>query len=191
MSTFKVVQTSQGEVQIRSTAEQDTLAFRELRLEALQSHPLVFGASYEEDYGLPDEHWQQRVRDGAGSEQSIIYVAEAAGTLVGMTGIMRPNRIKMQHQATIWGVYVRQGWRGARLGDALLEACVDWARRQQLRIVKLGVVAVNHTAIRSYLRSGFQIYGIEPEVIHYNGAFYDELVMYRRLEPASTHSNNP
>ncbi len=185
MSNPKVVQTSRGEVLIRTTREQDAQAYRELRLEALQTHPFVFASSYEEDHVLPDEHWLQRVREGAGSERSAIYVAEAAGRLVGMVGIMRPNHIKMQHQGLIWGVYVRADWRGIRLSDALLEACIDWARQHQLRLVKLGVVTVNHTAIRSYVRSGFQIYGVEPEVIHYNGTFYDELVMYRRLEPAT------
>src|SRR5262245_20281601 len=170
------IDTPRGTITIRPTCEEDTAAYRELRLEALRTHPEAFGGSYEESLARPIERWQQNVRDGAGTELGITYVAEAAGALVGTTGIYRDNSAKMGHRATIWGVYVRPEWRGASIADALIGACVTWARQQRLRLVTLSVVTTNAAAIRCYVRCGFSVYGLDPEVIYHNGVYYDELL---------------
>jgi RimJ/RimL family protein N-acetyltransferase len=189
MVMMPVINTPHGDVTIRPTREADAVAFRELRLEALRTHPEVFGADYDESLARPIEFWQERVRDGAGSDLGITYVAVpssrlrpgADGALVGMTGIYRDNHRKMRHSGMIWGVYVLPEWRGTGIAGALIEACVVWAREHGLRLVKLSVVTTNAAAIRRYVRCGFSVYGVEPEVIYYNGVYYDELLMIRRL----------
>ena len=175
------LQTPFGPVGVRPTREADAEAYRELRLEALRTHPEVFGADYAESLARPIERWQQNVRDGAGGELGILYVAEAAGGLVGTTGIYRDSGAKMRHSANIWGVYVRPKWRSAGVADALIGACVGWASELHLRLVKLSVVTTNAAAIRCYVRCGFSVYGVEPEVIYHNDVYYDELLMARRL----------
>ena len=178
---LSTITTPRGPVTIRATREQDATAFRGLRLEALRTHPEVFGADYDENLARPIEFWQERVRDGAGSDLGITYVAEAGGALVGMTGIYRDNYLKMRHSGKIWGVYIRPDWRGAGIADALIEACIAWARGQGLRLVKLSVVTTNTAAIRRYIRCGFSVYGVEPEVIYHGSVYYDELLMAQRL----------
>jgi ribosomal protein S18 acetylase RimI-like enzyme len=173
--------TPRGKVTIRPSREQDVYAYRDLRQEALRLHPEAFGGDYEESLAYPLERWQKNVRDGAGSEKSILFVAEADGVLVGMTGIYRHDGVKMRHSANIWGVYVRSEWRGLGIIDALLAACLDWATAQRVRLAKLSVVTTNVPAIRSYVRAGFSVYGLEPEVIMVGGSYYDELLMVRRL----------
>jgi len=37
------------------------------------------------------------------------------------------------------------------------------------------------SAIRLYTKCGFQVYGVDPQVIKANGIFYDELLMVRNL----------
>jgi len=49
-----------------------------------------------------------------------------------------------------------------------------------LAIVKLGVVTTNTPAIRCYARCGFTVYGVEPQVIHYEDVLYDELLMAKK-----------
>jgi len=50
-----------------------------------------------------------------------------------------------------------------------------------MRFVKLGVAATNASALKSYLRLGFRVYGVEPQVIFYDGVYYDELLMVKEI----------
>ena len=175
------IDTPRGPITIRPTCEADTVAYRELRLEALRTHPEAFGADYEESLARPIERWQQNVRDGAGTDLGVTYVAEAAGGLVGMTGVYRDSGAKMRHCANIWGVYVRPDWRGLGIADQLIESCVAWVRARELRLAKLAVVTTNAAAIRCYVRCGFSVYGMDPEVIYHDGVYYDELLMVHKL----------
>ena len=103
------------------------------------------------------------------------------GVLVGMTGIYRDASPKTQHNGNIWGVYVRSGWRGLRIADQLIEACIAWARQRQIRLVRLAVITSNASAMQCYLRCGFSGYGVDPEVIYSGGVYHDELLMVRKL----------
>jgi RimJ/RimL family protein N-acetyltransferase len=186
MSTKSI--TAQGAVNIRPTQADDVTAFRDLRLEALRNHPEAFGADYAEQSTRPITAWEERVRRGAGSDLGITYVAEVDGALVAMVGIFREASAKVRHNGTIWGVYVRPAWRGAGLADRLIDACIDWAHQQRLRVARLAVATTNAPAIKCYLRCGFAVYGVDPEVIYHNGEYYDELLMMRRLPAAPDHT---
>ena len=45
----------------------------------------------------------------------------------------------------------------------------------------VSVTATNGPAISLYLRCGFSVYGVDPEITCVNGVYYDELMMARRL----------
>ncbi|MEZ4639808.1 MAG: GNAT family N-acetyltransferase [Caldilineaceae bacterium] len=83
--------------------------------------------------------------------------------------------------ALIWGVYVRPSWRGRHIAEDMLEVCVGWARENGVSVVKLAVVSTNGGAIRCYLRCGFQVYGVEPQVLFHDGVMQDDLLMARVL----------
>jgi ribosomal protein S18 acetylase RimI-like enzyme len=76
---------------------------------------------------------------------------------------------------------VREGWRSQHIAEALIEACVAWARAQGIVILKLGVSANNTPAMRCYVRCGFQVYGVDPKVILHEGVYYDELLMAKEV----------
>ena len=103
------------------------------------------------------------------------------GTLVGMTGIWKGSRVKEARAASIWGVYVCQDWRGLGLSTALVNAALDWARSQAVKIVRLTVMCENAPAVRCYLRNGFTITGLSVGEIEWEGQFYDEILMCRWL----------
>lgn len=169
------------EITIRPCAADDAAAFRELRLEGLRLHPAAFGADYAHDEQKPPSHWQERLSQNTGNPDQIIHFAEAGGRLIGMTGIYRIGSPKMRHSALIWGVYVRDAWRGRQVADQLLAASLEWARGQGVRVAKLAVVTTNAAAQRCYLRNGFAVYGVEPAAIAWDGQDHDELLMARRL----------
>jgi RimJ/RimL family protein N-acetyltransferase len=176
-----IIHTSNGDVLIRPTQTDDAAAYRQLRLESLRAHPEAFGADYETSAARPLAYWQDRMRQGAGGQHGVTYVAEARGRLVGMTALVRNELLKTRHSGSIFGVYVHPTWRGAGIADALIEACVAYAQQLGLRLVKLGVVTTNVSAIRLYQRCGFRVYGVEPEAIQHDGVYYDELLMARTV----------
>ena len=176
-----LIHTSKGDVQIRPTQIDDAAAYRALRLIGLRDHPEVFGADYETSAARPIERWQESMRSGAGGEHGVTYVAAAADELIGMTALVRNDLPKTRHAGSIFGVYTRADWRATGVADALIEACVEYARELGLRVVRLSVVTTNASAIRLYQRCGFQVYGVEPESLYVNGIYYDELMMARRI----------
>lgn len=160
---------------IRQAAVEDATSLRELRLEALQNKPEAFASDHEAESKDSVADWEKRLAASDGT----IFIADAGSELAGMAGVGQYRHTKTRHNAIIWGVYVKPAWRGRKLARQLVEACVGWAREAGLRSVRLGVIATNPAAINSYIRAGFRVYGVEPEVIHYDGIYYDELLMIR------------
>jgi RimJ/RimL family protein N-acetyltransferase len=173
------IQSARGSITIRLATVSDMQAFIAMRLKALKDHPEAFGSDYEDALTRPEEFWQQRLTE---TDHNAIYVAVSPeAELIAMTGISRYEGKKIQHNANIVSVYVDPAWRGLRLTEHLIAACVAWARQHDIRILRLSVAVTNTAAIRAYARSGFVVYGIEQEVIFTDGIYYDELMMARRL----------
>jgi ribosomal protein S18 acetylase RimI-like enzyme len=168
---------------IRPIHPDDLDAFRAMRIEGVRDCPLGFTADLGETQGRPIEWWRDLITRNSGNQSSVILVAdECDGKLAGMIGCHAPTAPKLAHVATIWGVYVRPLFRGQRLADQLLRACLDWARTKPFVSVKLSVVASNDVAKRCYERCGFTTYGVETVAVQWDGALYDELLMSIRLK---------
>jgi RimJ/RimL family protein N-acetyltransferase len=172
---------STSDITVRPAREEDAAALGELRLEALRHHPEAFGADAASHAGQPPEFWVNWVRNRSNGRGGIIYVAVADEALVGMTGLWRNGGAKTHHSGTIWGVYVRPERRGQHIAGRLIDACLEWAGMQGMRLVRLAVVTTNVSAIRCYVQCGFRVYGVEPQVIYYDGVYYDELLMSREV----------
>ncbi len=166
---------------IRPAVAEDAKPLYELRLEALANHPDAFASDYATTAAQSANLWSQHIADNALDDKGIIYVAVAEEQLIGMARIGRGDRPKTRHTAIISGVYVRPAWRGRRVADRLLDACLSWARIHDVVIVKLAVVTTNTAAIRCYTRCGFAVYGVEPKAIRHDGVFYDELLMTKLI----------
>lgn len=170
-----------GLIAIRPAAIEDAAQLRELRLEALIDSPESFGGDTDTAANETIEHWRKRILVNSTEGKGAFFIAQVKGQLIGMACISRGSWQKTRHNGVIWGVYVNSEWRGLRIADALINACIDWAREQHLVQVKLAVVATNLPAIRCYTRCGFSVYGVDPKVIFYNGIYFDELLMVKTL----------
>jgi len=173
------ITTPHGAITIRSAREEDAPAYRDLRLEALRNHPEAFSADYQANLAKPMTYWIERLRVNRADNAIMTYFAVHDQKLIGTSSIVCTNSPKTRHSATIVGMYVQPDWWGFHIAEELVQACMDWARTQEAKIVKLGVTATNTAAIRCYARCGFQVYGIEPQALYYDGVFYDELLMAR------------
>ena len=166
---------------IRPITPADVHAFRELRIEALHRHPVAFTADLAEVEQRSTDAWLEQVTDSTGDGANLIMLADTGRGLAGMTGVYAPKHPKLAHSGTVWGVYVREDFRGRGVATQLLKASIDWARAKRLAILKLSAVQGNGTAVRCYERAGFVTYGIEPHVVQWEGRFYDETLMALRL----------
>lgn len=175
----KTITTPHGTIIIRQGQEGDAQAYRELRLEGLHNHPEAFSADYDINEKRPLTFWAERMRSLG--DENMIYFAVYENNLIGMCGIFRGDSPKTQHSGTIVGVFVRSAWRGLRIADELIAACIKWAQIYEIKILKLGVTTANTPAIRCYTRCGFTSYGTEPDAIYTNGTMYDELLMAKMI----------
>src|ERR671912_282388 len=109
----------------------------------------------------------------AGIHVRPIAPADAEGRLVGMAGVFAKSQPKLAHNGIVWGVYVREPFRGRGVGAKLVLACADWARGKGLLMLKLSAVGDNPSQ-RCYERCGFAAYGVEPAAVQWEGRVYDE-----------------
>jgi RimJ/RimL family protein N-acetyltransferase len=164
-----------NEPAIRRVTEADVEALIDIRLEALQNHPVAFSADYENDLQRPLAEWLQRIGE------SPTFMAWDGDTAAGMAGIFSGWSSKTSHQGTIWGVYVRPAYRGRGLCEDLVRRCLEWARENGKKIVYIAAASNNTAAIRCYERCGFSVFGLQPTAICVDGRYYDELLMAQVL----------
>lgn len=174
------ITTSRGEILILEAKPTDAPQFRELRLGALQDSPLAFSADYERNQSYPTKYWEDMLT--MHSDEATMLLARHENELIGMTGIARGGSPKTRHGATVWGVYVKPEWRGLHIAQGLIQASLSWAKAQNIVIVKLGVSAINSSAIRCYERCGFKTYATEPRALLYEGTYYDFYLMSCSLD---------
>ena len=175
------INTPRGIVTIHPVREEDALSYRDLRLEALRNHPEAFSADYQVYLAKPIDFWVDRLRVKNHENPVMTYFAVHADKFIGMCSIVYANSPKTRHTATIVGMYVQSEWRSLHIAEALINACIDWARSQGIKVVKLAVVTTNSSAIRCYARNGFRVYGIEPQALYHDNQYYDELLMARTI----------
>ncbi len=166
---------------IRFLNAQDAVACRALRLQALRDEPTAFFSDYERELQFSLEEFAARM-SVAGDPSSGTFGAFEGETLVGITGFSREIRAKRAHISSLWSVYVLPEYRGQGIAARLLDAAINHARQLDgVRQILLSVTAGNEPARRLYRSRGFEAYGLEPDAICVDGAYYDEEHMVLRL----------
>jgi RimJ/RimL family protein N-acetyltransferase len=109
-----------------------------------------------------------------GSDDAQVFVAEADGEVVGELTVFRGTS---SSPATI-GMGVAADWRGQGVGTALMEACVEWARKAGVHKLSLEVFPWNEPAIALYRKFGFVEEGrLRQHYRRQSGELWDVLVM--------------
>jgi RimJ/RimL family protein N-acetyltransferase len=165
---------------LRILGPDDAEVYQALRLEGLQTSATAFGSSYVEEIDRPLQEIARRLSD----EGSYIFGAFAEdGRLVGVTGLYRERRLKTQHKAFIFGMYVTPEYRGQGVGRTLIEAAISQARDLSgLRQINLTVTKSNQAAYTLYKSCGFEEFGVERKAFEIEGCSYDVAYMALHLE---------
>lgn len=152
-----------NELEIRELTAADARAFRELRLLALRDAPQAFVTGADEFSRRPLESIAHQLRANCVSADALFIGALMDGVLVGMQGLFRQTKAKVQHRADIVAVYVQPAQRGQGIGGAMLDYLLDGAGTMPgLEQIVLGVASTQEAAIRLYRSRGFVQFGVAP-----------------------------
>lgn len=131
--------------------EGDWKMWRELRLAALTEAGYAFGSQLADWQGDGDreERWRERLAIPG----SYNILAMLDGQAVGMA-----SGVPTDHNEVVEliSMYVAPAGRGQGVGDHLVRAVEQWARRVGARTLRLAVVEGNKNASALYQRNGFR-----------------------------------
>lgn len=168
---------------IRQATEADAAWFVE-NVRALAAEPDAQIPLRPEEYVTTREQ-QAAVLAGAAERGDLYLIAEIDGERVGEVNLRRGSRAAFRHSALL-GISVARGWRNQRIGSALLQHAIEWAKTEgALRRIELFVYATNAPAIRLYERHGFIPEGRRRGAIRVGDTYVDDLVMALAIRPLS------
>ncbi len=162
---------------IRRLTVNDAEAFYAMRLRCMDEAYDFFRSSVAdiEADGLDDCY--QRLS----SDYVRIVGAFENDTLVGIGGITKEARDKLNHKALLWGMFVASDAIGKGIGTAIVEALIAEAQGFA-RSLHLTLVVNNDRARALYERCGFTVYGCEPQSVRQGDVYVDELLMWRPIQ---------
>lgn len=110
--------------------------------------------------------------------QSYTIVAREDGKIVGLA-IIHPNNVGRCAHIANASYAVRAGERGRHIGEQLVRASLEYARKAGFRILQFNaVVATNAPAIHLYERMGFTRVGKVPGGFCRDGGVYEDIFIY-------------
>jgi len=169
-------------VHYRILTADDVLAFRALRLEALERHPDAFGESAAGFEAQPVEETARFMSPRNEYPEQFVEGAFDENVLVGLAGFYRFKKRKIRHRGGIWTVYVRTEYRAHNVGRQLMERIITRARRiEGLEHLELGVATTGGPAVRLYESLGFLTYGTEPRAMKISDRYVDIHLMWLPL----------
>ena len=125
---------------------------RAIRLRALADAPEAFGTTFEQAAAQPTEIWSEQL------QELPTFVAVNDGLDVGMVRC-QPDETEPD-TALLISMWVAPASRRIGVGDALVDAAIEWARANGVSRLQLYVVDDNAPAIALYARKGFRATGV-------------------------------
>jgi RimJ/RimL family protein N-acetyltransferase len=166
-------------ITVRRLRPSDSVEYRRLRLRGLRESASAFGSTYAEESKFPRKifvAWLQPTDD------KWIFGAFENQRLVGVVTLIREDKIKVKHKASIYGMYVAAKLRRKGVGHQLVDTVLQAARRLRgLKQVRLAVVEGNDPALHLYEAFGFKVYGREVNALLFKGKYYAELLLALHL----------
>lgn len=142
-------------MRIRVFRPDESAAYREVRLRALQDAPDAFATTFEEASRWPPSQWE-RLR-AVPLDSNLPLCAEMDGAIVAMMWARLDERAR--ETVHLYQVWVAPQYRGRGLARAMLEKVIDWAGAVGARRIDLGVTCGDSPARRLYEAFGFRPIG--------------------------------
>ena len=135
--------------------------------------------SYPDESAMTAEQEAQFLKEKEESENEIELLAILGGSVVGSAGFgCVGKQEKVKHRAE-FGISVDKAYWGLGIGRALMEACIECARKAGFFQMELEVAAENEKALALYKSVGFKEYGRNPKGFRSRLSGWQELVLMR------------
>jgi GNAT superfamily N-acetyltransferase len=128
----------------------------------LQDYEAAFEPDRRRDPDFAVEHWRA-LQHRCAERHGIMLIAEEGGKPVGWAFaqdekaevfVVEPER----SHGFLTELFLMPQARGKGLGRALIEACEAWARERGHKLLTVGVLSHNRSAIRAYEGAGYAPY---------------------------------
>ena len=161
-------------IEIRPAREDDATAICAIYNQGIEERV----ATLETELRTPAERRQWMTIRGA---RHPVVVAEHAGSVLGWASLNSFNPRRAYDHVADLSVYVERGWRGKRVGRALIDHLVAVARDLAYHKLVLAAFPTNVQGMALYERVGFRTVGIYHEQGMLDGKWVDVIVMEKLL----------
>lgn len=149
--------------------------YRDLKLEAVKNVPQSFLAESSDCMRVSEERWQEKMKK--------VYFAEIEGKLVGMIGVQRNPKPKLNHFITVVGFYVQPEHRSNGAGRELLSQVIEDSKRDNaIKKLQLCVATTQKAGIALYESMGFIEIGIKKYAVKVGDEYLDTKIMELYLD---------
>ncbi len=162
---------------IRQLIPSDASAFRDLRLEAVRTHPVAFYGAWEEESQFPLSRFEAWIA------KNVYFGGFHGDHLIGSAGLGWQNNPKLRHKCSIFAVYMKEQYRGHGHMRALLSHLLEFAA-QRFEIAQLTVSTETPAAFSLYSSLGFTPYGKEEKAMKIGNEYSGEILMSKELQPS-------
>jgi RimJ/RimL family protein N-acetyltransferase len=161
-------------MEIRILEPENAEIYRNIRLEALRTHPEAFGSSYEEEKEFSLEKFESRFKE----EHSFTFGTFENEQLLGVVTLVLEQKNKLKHRANIYAMYVSPKKRGIGIANNLMIEAIKKAKEiKGIEQIYLTVVSINEPAKKLYNSLGFETYGIDKRALKIDNTYFDEDLM--------------
>lgn len=143
---------------IRVLEAHDWATYRDARLRSLADSPDAFGSTLAEELERTPDAWAARLSNAAVSGQDYPIIAELAEQVAGL--VWAKADATTPSMVNVFQMWVAPECRGRGVASALLRTAIAWARSRNARVVQLGVTCGDTSAMRLYIREGFEAFGV-------------------------------
>lgn len=169
---------------IRLLTTESSQAYRDLRLQALQTDPKSFLADYETEKqkGMDSFSWELRYAAlPPVSGYYGVFAGDNDQELVGYALLDQVTLDKQQHIAYLYNLYIDPNHRGKGYATALFEQLCTLAKQAGIERIFITCNSKNIGAQALYKKLGFQQYSVREKSVKWRGEYDDEIEMVREL----------